>query len=352
MTPQMQQELAAPPRLCADLPGTGGSLKDEPEDFVVTELPAYEPSGAGEHLFLWLRKRDMPAFALSAHIARTLQVPPAEIGCAGLKDARAVTTQYLSVPKRCEAHLEALGTDPRVELLGAKLHGNKLKTGHLRGNAFAITVRDVVPDALARAQAIVQRLTERGVPNFFGAQRFGRDGRTVADGLALLGLSDRPAPRLGRGPRRLALSALQSLVFNACLRARMQDGLLHTVLAGDVCQVRASGGPFVAEDAAVEQARLIAGEIVVAGPIWGPKMRATAGEAQLREAAALQRLGLRGESFAGDRLMQGTRRPYLVWPAGLRIEAAEGGGITAHFELPSGAYATGVMAELMGPPAA
>src|SRR5690606_12839938 len=121
------------PRLTNDLLGIQGLLKTLPEDFVVEEIPAYEPGGEGEHLFLWVEKRDVPADGLIRHLAQTLGVPRDEIGTAGLKDRRAVTRQFVSVPARAIDRIEAAGSES-IRILAATRHGNKLRSGHLRGN--------------------------------------------------------------------------------------------------------------------------------------------------------------------------------------------------------------------------
>ena len=351
----------APRRACAALPGCGGRLKAVPEDFVVEEVPAYTPSGTGEHLFLWLEKRGMPAHALVAHVARCLGVAPREVGSAGLKDTQAITRQYLSVPARgVDAAALARLDDDRVRLLHHGLHGNKLKTGHLHGNRFQVRLRGVAADGAARAATAIAHLQAHGLPNYYGPQRFGQAGDNVARGRRILAgdraaLRDVPQAR-HRMLRRLCLSALQSALFNAYLAERLGDDLLQTVLEGDVLGVRASGGVFVSDDAAVDQARLQAGELVVTGPMFGVKMRAPSGAAAAREAALLAAAGLSASSFASQaQLMQGSRRPLTIWPTGLTCvsECLEMGEPTLllSFTLPPGCYATVLLEELMGPPA-
>jgi tRNA pseudouridine13 synthase len=144
---------------------------------------------------------------------------------------------------------------------------------------------------------------------------------------------------------RLALSAVQSALFNRALVERMRDNLVHQVVAGDVMQVTASGGPFVVEDPSIDQPRFEAREIVISGPIFGPKMKQPAGEIALREDRVLAESGIPREAF--DRfsnLTPGTRRPYLIWPEDLKI-SAEPDGIRLAFTLPSGCYATIVLRE-------
>ena len=145
------------PLLTADLPGIGGTLKARPEDFDVEEIPAYAPSGEGEHLFLWIEKTGVSADELTRHLSRTLDISPGEMGTAGLKDKYAVTRQFVSVPRRIESLLPSLDTDG-IRLLHATPHRNKLRTGHLNGNRFRVLVRDVVePDALAKCATALAR---------------------------------------------------------------------------------------------------------------------------------------------------------------------------------------------------
>lgn len=339
---------AACPCLTDDLPGTGGHWKETPADFVVEELPAYEPSGAGEHLFLWIQKTDVAAPDLVRHLSRSLNCPPGDIGVAGLKDRRAITRQYVSIPARYSAQVPAIETDA-IQVLKQSLHGNKLRTGHLRGNRFQIMVRDVIPEALERAQAIQQRL-QAGFPNYYGPQRFGFGGETLALGLDLL-FGRRKSRDIPGAKRRfllrLSLSAVQSDLFNQALAERLRDGLLKTVLAGDIMEVVASGGKFIADDIAVEQGRADAGEIAITGPIFGLKMREPTGVPLDREAALLARSGLGPVHFNKYlNLMTGTRRPYLIRPGELSIEPLPG-ALQFTFTLPSGAYATTLLREFL-----
>ncbi|MBI3178144.1 MAG: tRNA pseudouridine(13) synthase TruD, partial [Deltaproteobacteria bacterium] len=330
--------------------GTGGVIKQDPHDFDVEELPLYEPCGEGDHLYLWIEKVGLSTDAAVRWLARELGVDARDVGYAGLKDATALTRQHISVPAAAEPRLAALPSGA-VRVLSATRHRNKLRTGHLRGNRFRITVREVAPDALERAQAIAAVLRAQGLPNFFGPQRFGRAGDTARIGWALLAgepnaLSAVP-PARRRFMRKLALSAAQAELFNAWLALRMRDELLHTVLAGDVMQVCASGGLFVARDPAVEQARLAQREIVPAGPMFGPKMRPATGLAAEREAAVLAEAGLTAGAFANHgKLLPGTRRPALVWLNDLEMALAAG-ALTLRFTLPPGSYATVLLAEIM-----
>lgn len=338
------------PTRCAAL--LTGSLKTEPEDFVVEEIPAYEPCGEGEHLFLWIEKRDVAAEQLVKHVARALDMPARDIGVAGMKDRRAVTRQWISVPAKLEERVAQIDS-ASIHVLKAIRHANKLRTGHLRGNRFDLHLRDVrIRDSARDISEFVQetatKITAHGFPNYYGEQRFGRDGETWQLGLDLLTRKktarDIPYSRR-RFLLRLALSAVQSELFNQALADRLQDGLLDTVLLGDVMEVIPSGGKFVVEDAAAEQARFDTYEVVTTGPMFGPKMRQPTGEPAAREAAVLSRADLTLESFSGfgDEL-SGTRRPYRIQPGELS-STLEGTTLRLQFTLPAGVYATTLLRE-------
>ncbi len=331
-----------PPLLTPDLPGIGGRIKVEPDDFEVEEIPAYEPSGSGEFLYLWIEKRDMGAQFFTGHLARRLEIPSGEIGTAGLKDRRAVTRQWVSVPNRAEANLAKIDGDG-AKLLNVKRHGNKLRPGHLRGNRFRILIRDAAGDAAP----ILDRLRQSGLPNFYGPQRFGRDGDTLQMGLDML--LKTPGIRPIRNPflKKLSLSAAQSALFNAYLARRMADGLLPRVLSGDVMGKLPFGGIFTAEDLVAEQARFERREIVTQGPIYGAKMFPAKDAAAQREAELLASFGFSRENFAGfGKLMQGTRRHNLVYLDDLSAELGLA-GVRLTFTLPAGSYATVLLREVM-----
>ncbi len=351
----MSAELfAAPPLLTADLPGIGGRIKAAPEDFEVEEIPAYEPSGAGDYLYLWLEKRDMGAEYFGRQVARRLEIPTGEVGMAGLKDRHAVTRQWVSVPAATEPLVKDLGGGG-IRVLQVSRHGNKLKTGHLRGNRFRILVRDPDAGAAERLGPILDRVRAHGLPNYYGPQRFGRDFQTLKLGLALLRHEPPPPPPAGERPqnlrspfmRKLVLSAAQAGLFNAYLARRFRDGLLRRVLRGDVMAKWPFGGMFVAADVPVEQARFDARETVTAGPIFGRKTFPAAGEAAEREAAVRADSGLPPTAFAGfGKLVQGTRRHNLIYVDDVSA-AVEPEGVRLTFTLPAGSYATVLLGEVM-----
>jgi tRNA pseudouridine13 synthase len=336
----------APPLVTADLPGIGGRIKVEPEDFEVEELPAYEPSGQGEFLYLWIEKRDMGGEFFQRQVAQRLGIASGEVGTAGLKDRRAITRQWVSVPASAEANVGKLDGDG-IRVLNVSRHANKLRPGHLHGNRFRIVVRDVAAEAGERLTLLAERLRGHGLPNFYGPQRFGHGGETLRIGLALLH-GEKTERRVNPFLKKLALSAAQSAMFNHYLGCRVPDGLWRRVLPGDVMAKYPFGGMFVAEDVAAEQTRFDRREIVTAGPIFGRKMFPAHGAAADREAETLAAFGLEKKSFEGfGKLVQGTRRHNLVYLDDLHADVVSDDGVRLVFSLPAGSYATVLLRELM-----
>ncbi len=334
------------PYVTAACPGSGGRLKAAPEDFRVHELPAYLPTGAGPHLYLHVEKRGRTTRDVVRALARALGVAERDAGYAGLKDRAAVTTQWLSFPVARDPDPASLGGDG-YRVLTASRHQNKLRPGHARGNAFEVTVRG---GALEAARGCAEALARSGLPNFFGPQRFGRDGANAALGRALLDPDPPPEARRAardRFLRRFALSAFQSELFNRWLAERLADGLFATALAGDVLKKLESGGVFVCEAPELDSARVAAFEVSPAGPMFGHQLKPVAtGLPAEREARLLAAEGLAPADFA-----RGGDEAAGTWRAArLPIEVALSplpDGYLARFALPRGSYATVVMRELM-----
>src|SRR4051812_40028172 len=173
------------PYFTQDIPGIGGSIKNRAEDFFVQELPLYEPSGQGEHVYAEFQKIGLTTFDAIDRIGRALYVSSRDIGYAGLKDARAITRQIFSIPNTTEEAVMKLKL-PNIQPLWAARHGNKLRLGHLAGNRFAIKVRDVIATDVVKLSPLVEILKTRGMPNYFGEQRFGRRGDNHLLGAALV----------------------------------------------------------------------------------------------------------------------------------------------------------------------
>jgi tRNA pseudouridine13 synthase len=313
-----------------------------PEDFAVEEIPAYLPCGQGAHLFLQLRKTNRTTPEVVQALARALDIPANDVGTAGLKDKHAVTIQWFSVPASAAGRAAGLQL-PGVETLASGLHGNKLKTGHLHGNRFRIRVRAVSPDAGPEIGRRLDVLTRLGVANYFGEQRFGRDGDNEAEGRRVLRGEGR---RHDRRTLRFVLSAVQSGLFNDLLARRIREDLFSRVLAGDV-MAKESGGMFVCSDPDTDQRRSDALEIHATGPLFGPKMREAQHVPGRMEAEVLSASGLAPEDFRRFKnLTQGARRPLRLRLQETALEV-DGDDVVLRFSLPAGAYATVVLSELI-----
>ncbi len=332
------------PLMTHDLPGTGGAVGAE-EDFRVEEIPAYTPCGEGQHCMALVRKRGLTTQQAIQRICSALGLDRGGVGYAGMKDRRGVTTQWISFDG---AEPDALrGVDePDLKVLEAERHRNKLKTGHLRGNRFVITLRDTNDDALARGQAVLDRLARQGLPNYFGAQRFGVRGDNAEYGLRIVRGQAKP-PRQ-KFKRRLLISALQSWLFNEVLAERLRAGTVSRLLGGEVLQPCPGGGLFVDDDPATNAPRVEGGEVVITGPILGPRMPwpADGTPALELEQRVLQRCGVDVDDMQGaGRLGRGGRRALLVWPEQLDLQPVEQ-GLRVTFVLPPGCYATVLLREL------
>jgi tRNA pseudouridine13 synthase len=331
------------PLLTPELPGTGGLTRVSEEDFLVEELPLYEARGAGEHLYVTVEKRGRTTPEVAREVAKALGARERDVGTAGLKDKRAVTVQRMSVLTKASVDDALRISGDGFRVLAAARHDNKLRPGHLRGNRFRIVVRGVVPDALQHAQAVIDRLAAFGVANLFGPQRFGKREDNAALGRAIL---LREAQVRDRFLRRMALSALQSELFNRCLAARIRDSLFDTAIDGDVLRKRDSGGLFVGGAADAGRVRDL--EIDPCGPMPGHSLYAAAGEALLREQAVVREAEVEERWFAaGGDEMQGARRPYRIPVEEPKVEALPDAALALTFALPKGSYALAVLREVM-----
>jgi tRNA pseudouridine13 synthase len=341
----------APPYITADLPGVGGQLRASPEHFVVEEVPLYAASGEGPHLYLNLTKSGWTTKEIQHRLEKLFGLRAGEVGFAGLKDKQARTTQTFSLPLDhrddhfVEETLKRIQEELPVTLNWARRHRNKLKPGHLLGNHFRITLTGLtlpVADMTQRVAAIRAALQERGLPNFFGAQRFGLAGGNIAKGYDLL-VGRRQVH--DRWLRRFLLSSYQSFLCNQYLARRVEIGAFDHLLDGDVAKKYETGGMFDVTDLAQEEARYQAHEISFTAPIYGPKMWAAKGAAVELEQSILDQAGVTLDDFARVRVEGGRRLGRLLLA---NIETDVGAEqLTLAFFLPKGAFATTVLREFM-----
>ena len=325
------------------------TFKSAPSDFRVDEVPSYEPSGAGDHVYVKLEKTNLTTDDVVRRLARATGVHPRDVGVAGLKDKVGVTTQQISLalPERKHPDLSAIeGLEiDGVKILSVRRHGNKLRTGHLVGNRFAITLRDVASEERMQIAQSFLRAGEEGVPNHYGQQRFGRDNDNDARALAWLSGKE-PGPRDPK-KRRFLFSALQSRAFNDVLEARISYGTSKMPIEGDLLVVHRSGGIFASENLAEERGRAERLEVSPTGPMPGASMKMPTHAALVLEGEIVARVFGAGFDFAAVRALgEGTRRPLRVLPSEVRVEIPEEQTdvLRVYFVLPKGAYATTVLA--------
>jgi tRNA pseudouridine13 synthase len=319
--------------------------KVEPEDFAVEEIPAYPPSGTGTHTWLWIEKRGLSTMAAVEALARAASVKPRAFGFAGMKDAQAVTRQWVSVEHVPVERFRGLALEG-VAVLACSQHPNKLKVGHLAGNRFSILLRGVTAADAAALRENVAWCAAKGVPNYFGEQRFGKRGANLGQGLAILRdpKPKRKAYMLSPRITKLLLSAVQSEVFNRVLIARIAS--FDRLLDGDVAWIHGKGASFTVHDLEAEQARCARLEISPSGPLPGPKTVWARGAAQEYETRVLEEMELDPAVFTGFRSHPGGRRPLRL-PVHDASVAAEAEGLRVAFRLEAGAYATAVLRQLV-----
>lgn len=395
------------PYLTSDLPGIGGEIKQQVEDFRVAEIPLYEACGEGTHVYFRIEKCGIPTPAAVNRLAKYMGVRSSDIGVAGLKDAIGISSQMMSLE---HADIEKLAaySDSQMQVVWTGLHTNKLRTGHLAGNFFHIKIRYVGAPQLESAKVILEVLTQRGVPNYFGSQRFGARGDTASLGKALLcddlqefveiflgrpmdcdppdckaardafdvdtldralkrwprhyadqrkALSaykkkHRPGPAIGaidKRMKRFFISAFQSAIFNDILAERIES--FDQVMLGDFAKKTDGGGVFLVEDLDIEQSRAEKFEISATGILPGSRSKMAGGTPGEIENRVIESHGVDMERFdkIGSLKVKGTRRALrykLEQPTIVAATDEHGEFIEFSFGAPSGCYATVAVEEI------
>lgn len=322
-------------------PPLSARLRVAPEDFVVEEILGYEADGEGEHALLWVEKRGANTDWIARELARYAGVPPLHVGYAGLKDRHAVTRQMFSVGLggKAEPDWTAFASE-EARILSVGRHRRKLKRGALRGNRFVLVLREVEGDR-AIAEQVLQQIAQRGVPNYFGEQRFGREGGNVAQARAMFA-----GRRVDRDKRAFLISAARSEIFNHVLAARIERDVWDKPLDGEIWSLAGSRswfGPEAFDDTLMQ--RLAGGDIHPSGPLWGagePPTQGDAGAIERETALADEDLA---KGLADSGLAQ-ERRPLRLIPKQLSWCWHNERVLQLSFELPAGAYATVVVREL------
>mgnify|MGYP001617928887 CR=1 FL=1 len=367
---------------------TTATLRATPEDFVVEELMPYTLTGAGEHLWVKLRKRGYNTEQVAKQLARTAGVTRREVGYAGMKDRHAITVQWFSLLLTGRPDPDWGSLPEGMTVVESTRHSRKLKTGALAGNRFIIALRDCSDGSLIHYRDAVLRRGEeirtQGVPNYFGEQRFGHGGGNIAAARAMFAgsgnvreaasgtglLSGRTsevsrASVTSRGPRTrvpgvpsktspigdrkqggIYLSAARSLVFNEVLARRVTAGTWDQALDGDAMILNGSRSFFVPEiiDDTIRR-RLAEGDIHPSGPLWGRGDLPTKSAVRELEAAVASEHPdlVRGLEAAG---LEQERRALRVIPQEFNAQWLDATTLSLTFVLPPGSYATMLLREL------
>jgi tRNA pseudouridine13 synthase len=327
-----------PPRGCGP-PVSRGVLRAEPDDFVVEEDLGFDPSGAGQHVLLKVRKRDANTQWVARELAKIVRCKPMDVGFAGLKDRRAVAIQWFTVPKSSQSLDQWTSVrEADFEVLEAHAHARKLPRGALAGNRFEIRVREVQHTADAELAERLRQIERDGVPNYFGPQRFGRDGsnlKRISEGLRGLRTAE----------RGFVLSAARSLIFNAVLAERVRAGTWGRLEVGDLANLDGRGSFFPVEEVdETLRERSVRLDVHPTGPMWGRGAPPSRGRVFELESAVASGLTPACELVEAAGMEQ-ERRSLRLAVRELRWQR-ENGDVTLRFRLGRGSFATTVMREI------
>jgi tRNA pseudouridine13 synthase len=329
------------PRAWGD-PPVKGALRAEAADFRVEERLGFAADGGTAHRLLFVEKQDANTLYVARKLAARAGCAAADIGFAGMKDRRAIARQWFSVPASAEAALFADFAGEGFRVLAQAPHSRKLRRGALAGNRFHIRVRELEGD-IGKVAERVARVAYSGVPNYFGAQRFGKDGANVERVAEWIATGRLPR---GREPRAFVMSATRAIAFNAVLGARVSAGSWNRLLPGEIVNLTGSQSVFAAEG--LDESllgRCAGGDIGPTGPLCGTTAMVPRGEAGQVEDAALAMVSPLPLKLAAIG-MRGERRA-LVLRAKDFAYRVEGRDLEVAFELPRGAFATSVLREFV-----
>jgi tRNA pseudouridine13 synthase len=337
------------PYITEGLPGIGGRIRAHPEDFVVEEVALHEPSGSGSHLYVNITKRNQTTRDVQLQLAELFNLRPENIGTAGLKDKYAVTTQTFSILfEKNDVNLsdasELIEGSIDVKVNWAKFHSNKFRAGHLIGNRFKITITDIeIPrnQAAERTRKIAEQIHLKGLPNYYGEQRTGKNGKNVQEGWEIL---QGRKTFVDRWLRKLLVSGYQSYLCNRYLAERVRRGLFDKLLKGDIAKKHDTDGIFWVNDPEAEQPRYDAQEISFTAPMYGYQMSQPLEEAARLEAEILEESDITMEIFRSQRVT-GTRRLGRLVPKIDVVEVPR--GVQLSFMLHKGGFATTLLREFM-----
>ncbi len=325
-------------------PCVSGKIKQIPEDFRVDEIPGFEPEGEGEHVFLTIEKKGMTTNAVANQLKKICALQHRDIGYAGMKDKHAVTTQQfsLNLAGKIEPDWSEIEND-QLKIIKVSRHKRKLKRGVLKGNQFIIRIRDLSGD-VEELFTRLEKIKLHGVPNYFGAQRFGLNGGNLEQARKLF---NQELAKVRRDERSILLSAVRSMLFNAVLDARVKQDNWYQLLPGEVINLDGTQRHFAEEiDAALLQ-RAEELDVHPTGPLYGLPSRALT---PTQQAGELENNALSEFEFWKKGLeafkLENARRPLRVAVRNLEWEMQQQ-DLILKFALTAGAYATVVLREFL-----
>lgn len=324
-------------------PRVSGRIRTTADDFLVEEILGHEPDGQGEHLWLWVEKRECNTVEVASRLAEACEVHPRQVSFGGLKDRKAVTRQYFSVhlPGRDDPDFQSWQLEG-IRVLEASRSSRKIKRGRLKANRFRLRVRELNGE-LDALNDHLQTVREHGVPNGFGEQRFG--GNNIARAHALFRGELRRKP--SKAKRGFYLSAARSLIFNRVLAERLRRGDWNRLIDGDLAVLDGSRSFFSADAADPDQVRRCAElDIHPSGPLAGRGQTPATGEAAVIEQAVFAEQAELVEGLAKFGMQQ-ERRALRMRVRNLEWSFPEPDVLELAFELGTGSYATSVLRELV-----
>ena len=339
------------PYITSNIPGIGGRIRETPEDFIVEEIPAYDPIGTGEHLFINLTRSGMNTRYLMDKIESLFELKRDDVSYAGLKDRHAIATQTFSIffgynKPTVEDVIEIVSSSLPVSVNWAKYHSKKIRSGHLRGNKFIIGVNKLevpINEAFKRTTKILAALREKGLPNYYGPQRIGIEGNNMNRGHDII----KGKLRLrDRWLNRFLISSYIDHLFNVYIAERIEKGFYDKLLLGDIAKKASTGGLFVVESLEDEQPRYDLHEINFTAPIYGPKMWFAEKDSEVFERRILEEAEITLDELKKVKV-RGSRRVGRLNPE-IKVEKTDK-GLRFEFSLPKGSYATTVLREIMKP---
>ncbi|EMU9122534.1 tRNA pseudouridine(13) synthase TruD [Providencia stuartii] len=325
-------------------PLSTGKLKSQPEDFIVKEELGFELDGEGEHVMVRVEKTGCNTLFVAEQLAKFAKISARSVSYAGLKDRNAVTEQWfcLQMPGKETPDFSLWQLDG-CRVIATTRQKRKLRIGTLKGNQFELTIRDIsVPEDV---EARLQKVAEQGIPNYFGEQRFGRDGQNLTQALRW---ANQEITVRERNKRSFYLSTARSAMFNHVASERIENQTINQVLLGDALQLTGRGSWFVAtaEELPTLQARVASGELSITAPLPGDGELGTQEDALVFETNSLESYHSLMTLMKNERVSS-TRRAMIVKPQNFQWQWIDQTTLKLNFFLNSGSFATSVVREII-----